>query len=135
MKVWISTAMVIMLASPAGAQWNDDADKCTREMADLDLKIQYCSRAIQSSELSQGNLANIYNTRGSAYGRNGQYDQAIRDFNQSIRLNPDDPLAFTNRGIAYTLLNEATRAIQDYDQASRLDSSKFKPFVYRGIDQ
>src|SRR4029079_18619398 len=30
-----------------------------------------------------------YNVRGSAYGRGGQYQAALKDFNQAIQLNPN----------------------------------------------
>jgi tetratricopeptide (TPR) repeat protein len=37
-----------------------------------------------SSEIA----AQVYNTRGSAYFRKGDYDRALADYDQAIRLDP-----------------------------------------------
>ena len=66
------------------------------------------------------NYAEAYNNRGAAYDDKREYDRAIQDYDQAIRLNPNYALAFYNRGIAY-----ATRRLRprhpDFDQAIRLD--------------
>src|SRR4051812_19013820 len=57
---------------------------------------------IQSAQGSNQNISSLtsviannprdpesYNVRGSAYGRAGQYREALRDFDQAIALNPN----------------------------------------------
>jgi tetratricopeptide (TPR) repeat protein len=58
-----------------------------------------------------------------AYVHKREYDRAIPDFDQALRLTPNDADAFDNRGWAYAHKGDYKRAIQDYDQAIRLNAS------------
>src|SRR5438093_13657838 len=93
--------VLVTLVSAAGAQGIDEAKKCAEEQQNVDLKLQYCSRALQSGQLSKQNLAMTFLNRGNAYSTKGDYDRAIQDFDQAIRLNPNYVPAFFNRGNAY----------------------------------
>ena len=46
-------------------------------------------------------VADTYNNRGSVYDKLGQYQHEIEDFNDAIRLNPNDALFYNNRASAY----------------------------------
>lgn len=48
------------------------------------------------------NYAEAFNSRGTAYSLKGQNDQAISDFDEAIKLNPQDVAALSNRGNAET---------------------------------
>ena len=52
----------------------------------------------------------------------GEYERAIYDYNEAIRLRRENADAYTMRGVAYANLGQDERAIQDYDEAIRLDS-------------
>ena len=62
----------------------------------------------------------------------GQYDRAIQDYDQAIRLNPNWAEAFNNRGRAYSDKGQHDRAIQDLDQAIRLNPNFAEAFYNRG---
>jgi tetratricopeptide (TPR) repeat protein len=51
-----------------------------------------------------------------AHDGGGQYDRAIQDYDQSIRLNPNDALVFYARGRVYMLMGQQDRAMQDFNQ-------------------
>ncbi len=51
----------------------------------------------------------------------GEYDIAIADFNEAIRLDPSDEVAWLDRGHAWRLKKEYDKAIADYGEAIRLD--------------
>jgi tetratricopeptide (TPR) repeat protein len=86
--------------------------------------------------------------RGAAYIVKGQYDRAIEDFDQAIRLNPNYALAFISRGNAYLskgvaacrpflppcaiVIAQYDRAIEDFDQAIRINPNYALAIVRRG---
>ena len=50
----------------------------------------------------------------------GNYDQAIKDYSEAIRLKPGDVKAWNNRGIVYRRKGEYDLAIQDFSEAIKL---------------
>ncbi len=73
--------------------------------------------------------------RGNAWALKGEYDKAIRDFNQAIRLEPNRGDAFLNRGDAWDAKQEYDKAIRDFDEAIRLDPNDDAAFLNRSIAQ
>jgi lipoprotein NlpI len=114
------------------AQSNDHAQKCAAERNDSDLTIDYCTAAIQSGELSDQDLAIIFNNRGLAYYNKKNYDRAIEDYAQVIRLAPNDADSFYRRGLSYFEKNDYSRAIQDFDEALKYDPNNVAALQKRG---
>ena len=111
----------------------DDAKKCAEGTGNLNLDIEHCTRAISSGDLSDENLATIFNNRGFAYHEKGEYDRAIADYDRAIQLNPDDAYPLSNRGNAHEHKGEYDRAIADYDQVIKLKPDHALSFYNRGI--
>jgi Flp pilus assembly protein TadD len=74
-----------------------------------------------------------YNNRGSAYGKKGENDRAIADYNEALRLNPKLASAYNNRGLAYSKKGENDRAIADHNEALRLDPKFASAYNNRGL--
>src|SRR5687768_17445347 len=55
--------------------------------------------------------ASSYNKRGVVYSNRKEYDRAIADFTEAIRLNPREALFYNNRGRIYSNRREYDRAI------------------------
>ena len=63
----------------------------------------------------------------------GQLEEAIAEYDEAIRLDPQASGHYNNRGLAYYDLNEYRRAIEDYDEAIRLDPSASQTYNNRGL--
>ena len=51
------------------------------------------------------------------------WDNAIADYDQAIRLDPSDAMAYANRGAAWKEKGDLGKATADYDQAIRVDQN------------
>jgi protein O-mannosyl-transferase len=81
------------------------------------------------------NLPVAYNNRGEAYLRKGDYERAISNYNQALRMNPDFGRAnyfYVNRGTAYLIKGDYERAITDYHQALRINPNDANAYHHRG---
>ena len=59
--------------------------------------------------------AEEFTNAGIELQNQGRHEEAIAKYDEAIRLNPQDALAYYNRGNAYEDLGQTQRAIQDYD--------------------
>ena len=73
-----------------------------------------------------------HNNQGMAHAFNGDYERAIRAFDQALQLAPNFALAYNNRGSTYAEIGKYDRAIQDFDQALQLDRNLALAYVNRG---
>ena len=119
---------------PAAAQEFDvEARRCSDEKADPDARIETCTWLLGSKELSQESVPATHYNRGNAYYDRGQYDRAVADYDEAIRLNFDEADVYANRGDAHRRTGRYDRAIQDLDRAIRLNPNDPNTFVNRGL--
>ena len=64
------------------------------------MQIGVCTNVFQSGSSQGKNLASAFFNRGSVCAKNGNYDRAIQDLDQAIKLKPSYADAFNIRGIA-----------------------------------
>ncbi len=126
-----STLGIALLANAAVAQERDqNIAQCQgREAA---IAIGGCTALIESGWESQRNLAVSFFHRGRAHFKNEDYDRAVQDFDEAIRLRPGFLNAFFQRGDVYAAKEDFDLAIQDYDEVIRLDPTDAIAFKYRG---
>ena len=96
-------------------------------------KIAACTAFIESLEANATGLATAYNNRGNAFAAKGQYDLAIKDYDESIKHNPKTALAFNNRGVAYGKKGDYARAISDFTAAINIGKDDVDAIVNRGL--
>ena len=73
-----------------------------------------------------------YFNLGATYYQRGMYKEAIEYYDQSIKIDPQDPKAYNNRGVAKAALGNHTEAIQDYDQAIKINPQYAEIYFNRG---
>src|SRR5262249_12062973 len=96
----------------------------------VDLQIDGCTAAIRSGDQrSQKELASYFNSRGLAYRAKGDFDRAVADFDEAIRLEPKNALLFNARGVAYSAKRDYGRAMADFDEAIRLEPKGAAAFL------
>ncbi len=73
-----------------------------------------------------------FNNRGVSFWRLREYDIAIADFNEALRLDPKNPHTFRLRGTVYVYKKDPTRALQDLNEALRLQPDNTFSLAHRG---
>ena len=66
-------------------------------------------------------------------GESGDYQSAIADYNQAIKIKPDGATAYYNRGIAKKNLGDYQGAIADYNQAIKIQPDYVDAYINRGV--
>ena len=94
--------------------------------------VAICSGALAEPELSDDVRAQLFNTRGELYCAMRQYDLAIADQSEAIRLRPNFPDAYMARGGCYVGKHDLKAALADYDQTIRLAPKKGGYYQTRG---
>jgi tetratricopeptide (TPR) repeat protein len=122
---------IFVLASIARA---DDTATCAQAASNVPKEaIAACGRLLQSETINEVDQAIYFNNRGLAYTRIGVYDQALRDLDASLRLNPNIINAHINRGLVHLYKRQYDLAIADFDYAIRLDPNNANAYHGRGF--
>ncbi len=87
--------------------------------------------SVQQKQIEPRN-ADSYRNRGLTYAEKGQYDQAISDFTDALKIDPKDFYAFYYRGIVYMKKGQTDQAISDYTRAIEIDPKYAHAYYNRG---
>jgi lipoprotein NlpI len=126
----VFAAAASTVSAPAHAYSQSDVTACNGGPSiTSDQQVSACTAVIESG--GGENVAFAYKARGNAYLFKGQYDLAIQDYSQVIRLKPDLADAYSNRGVAYLVKDQYDLAIQDFDEAIRLEPDRADTYINR----
>jgi tetratricopeptide (TPR) repeat protein len=100
--------------TPQERQWCESENEVT-----VDQRIDGCSAVIKAGREKGDKLAEVFNNRGVAYRLKGEYDRAIADYEQALKLKPSAE-GYFNRGNAHLAKRDYDHAIDDYNQAIKL---------------
>lgn len=118
----VALTTIAGLTGQASAQSVQEEDWCTgKNNASLDQMISGCTALIQSGKQTPKYLANTFSNRGIAYYRKGQYERALQDFDQAIKLNPKEARLFKNRSVVREKKGDKAGAEADWAEARRID--------------
>ena len=71
--------------------------------------------------------------RGNSHIELGNYQAAIEDYTEAIKLDPNDAVAYNNRATSKAELGNYQAAIADYTEALELDPNDAVAYNNRGI--
>lgn len=80
-------------------------------------------KALKGSDAEEENLAAVHNALGFAYFAQEQYDIAIREYKEAIKLEPGYVTALNNLGHVYERKKLTTQALQAYEEALKYESN------------
>ena len=121
--------VLISIAMVAGAQtaeeWVDKGCGTT----DLELKVEYCTRAIELDP----EYARAYNNRGWAYYLMGDNTRALEDANTALKLEPNYEYALDTRGNIYRSLGKLDNAKADLERSIEINPDYYWAYYSRGL--
>ena len=128
----IAAAMVLGNCNSAAA---DDRDTCkTARAMPRSRRARGRSNSKKYKSPKQKRvLSLLYTNRGVEYEIKKEYDKAIADHDQAIKIDPKNPAPYNNRGNAYVAKQDFEHAIADYDMAIKLNPKYAEAYLNRGM--
>src|SRR3954447_10499439 len=122
----------LLLATPALVATPAYRSECAASADKPELGSGACSRIIDDAAAPAEERAEAYNNRGVAFYGLRDYDAALADHTEAIRINPNDPFALARRGMAWTEKGGYDEAIADLTRAVTTDPNYAFGFGQRG---
>jgi tetratricopeptide (TPR) repeat protein len=100
--------------------------------------IDLCQRGLagggSEAEMKYGRdlLAWSYNKRGEMLADDGHEEEALSDFETSIKLDPGRWQAYHNRGVSYGVMGDYQSAMDDFNRVLHLNPKHAKAYYNRG---
>jgi tetratricopeptide (TPR) repeat protein len=133
-------ALALCAAQLSDAQATKDAkeaNKLARDGAEAsknqewDKAIDLLRKATALDRKYAPNLAAVYQQRGYAAATNQQFQDAISDYGEAIKINPEDPRIYEQRAAVEMKLNDMDKALADYSEAIKLKPNEVRYYLYR----
>ncbi len=78
-------------------------------------------KALKADDVDSLSTAPVYNALGYAYFGQEQYDMAIRQYKEAIKIEPEYVMAMNNLGHAYEQKKLTAQALDTYDRVLEID--------------
>jgi tetratricopeptide (TPR) repeat protein len=103
-----------------------------REPKNLDIQARRDRALAELTKGRNGQYALRHNHWGNAHFANGDYDKAVADYSEAIRLNPQEAMYFHNRGNCYYRKGEFSKAADDQTKAIKIKPEFGQAWAWRG---
>ena len=114
-----------------------EANKLARDGAEAS-KNQEWDKAIDSLRKATAldhkyatNLAAVYQQRAYAAATNQQFQDAINDYGEALKISPQDARIYEQRAAVEMKLNDMDKALADYSEAITLKPNEVRYYLYR----
>lgn len=120
-------AVLLLLITSTAA---DDTAACTQGTGAS--AIAACTRVISAGELTNHDLALVFDYRGLHFLQAHKLDTALADYNKAIQLDPNSAIPYGGRGQIFFAKGDFNRAVQSLSAGLRLDPSVSYMYSLRG---
>ncbi|PJI89304.1 tetratricopeptide repeat protein [Sphingomonas koreensis] len=96
-------------------------------------RLSGCKHLVNPAAKGDAGIAAARLADGLALAWQGEWDAAVRAFDQAIALEPKRAFAYLNRGLSYQRNGELTRAAADLDLAVRHAPHAARGYYYRSL--
>lgn len=122
--------LVLSVASPGFAQ-NKDRDTCENDRGDA--RVPACTRLLNDRSLPIKDREKFLNERGVGYFRKKEWDSALADFSEALKINPRDNVLWANRADTYRNKKEFKLALEDSKKSIELNPKNKRNYYVRGL--
>ncbi len=125
--------MGLLLAMSALAATPTDRGECAASADKPGVGFAACSRIIDDANVSVAERVKAFKNRGRGSFNSKDYDRAIADYGEAIKLSPKDAWAFAHRCEAYESKEDHDAAITDCTEAIKIDPKYGWAYNNRGV--
>src|SRR5437773_9621939 len=114
----------------AKAQGSSEANRLAREGAeaaknqDLDKAVELLRKATNLDHKYADELAAVYQRRAYAFAKNQQFQEAIQDYTEAIKIEAKDPRIYEQRAAVEMKMYDYDKALADYSELIKLRSEE-----------
>ncbi len=112
----LAAIALLTVTAPVTAENGHDCDS-----PDSGRRIKACTELLDTPGLSSTRRATAFANRALAYSLQGEYETAVRDYDEAIRLQPNFAVALNNRAWAYFKWGRAPLGMPDVQRSLQLD--------------
>jgi Flp pilus assembly protein TadD len=108
--------------------WLERAWVHKQDVMSTDQALEYYSHKIDFNPINDV----WWRRRSPIWSEKGEYQNALQDCNDAIRIDPKNASAYSHRGLAYQFLGDVTNAMKDFNDAIDLDPKYARAYKNRG---
>ena len=114
-----------------------EANRLAREGAeaakseDWDKAVESLRKATALDHKYASDLAAVYQGRGYTAAKNQQFQEAVQDFTEALKIKSNDPRIYEQRAAAEMKVYDYDKALADYSEANKLKPNEVRYYNYR----
>ena len=115
----------------------NEANRLAREGAeaaknqDWDKAVEMLRKASAMDHKYADELATVYQQRGFASAKNQQLQEAVQDFTEALKIEPNNVRIYEQRAAVEMKMYAYDKALADYSEASKLKPNEVRYYNYR----
>lgn len=134
LRVFILFAALLVATSAAAQAPTDDYSICTRAGVEPPIveRFAVCNRVIEGGQYQGTELARALSVRGHALRLAGKHDEALRDYERAIPLQPDQSGGYFGRAVIRNMRGDLQGALVDGSMAIQTAPDAPEGHIVRG---